>query len=57
MNKTQTFKTTRNDRFSFDKSPDMIPPTNSKFVNNWHLSYNEANLTNYTQFGVKSKSI
>ena len=43
-------------RFIFDKSPEM-PLSKSKVVKDWHLSYNEVNLRNYTQFGVKSRNI
>lgn len=46
----------QNNRLSFDKSPELTQ-SRSKIVKNWHLSFNEANLTNYKQFGVKSKSI
>ena len=47
-------------RLGFDRSPEMrvgATKLKQKVVKDWHLSYNEANLTNYTQFGVKSKSL
>ena len=44
-------------RFNFDKSPEISKNLNSKVVSDWKLSFNEANLTNYTHFGVKSNSV
>ena len=44
-----------NGRLHFDKSPDIGLPVMSTTLKDWHLSFNEANITNYTRFGVKSK--
>jgi len=44
-------------RLGFDKSPEMNRNAESKVLKDWKLSFNEANLTNYTQFGQRSKGI
>ena len=44
-------------RFNFDKSPEITKNLKSRIVRDWKLSFNEANLTNYTHFGVKSFSV
>ena len=42
-------------RLQFDMSPAMNQNPKVQANKEWNLSYNEASLTNYTQFGVKSK--
>ncbi len=44
-------------RLNFDKSPEISKNLKSRVVRDWKLSFNEANLTNYTHFGVKSNSV
>ena len=44
-------------RLSLDNSPEMNQMAKSKVLKDWKLSFNEANLTNYTRFGANDRSM